>query len=188
MGASGRVRTGLRWTGAEVVALRQGWHVLGQRRLGESLQRSWTAIYMRARQDGLPLGIPQGCVAIKVAARKLGIDRRTLVKELARAEVLVRRAYSSPRRKGIGTTQRSQRSYVEWDTAREVAEAWLQTETVRSAALRRGIQPDMLRGWLAKAGVVQVGTVRGVARRVPSDVIDRVVTEHRPRQQAAQAA
>lgn len=164
------MRSGQRWTPAELATLRKNWHVVGARTLRHKLRRhTWAGICQRAARLGLRTGVPQGFETLDAACARLGYYRPTLRRILAWAGVDVVRRYPGKEMRGGGRP-----TIVETDAATEAVEAWLRTETVKHGAEARGVSHQSLWHWLIKAGVIARQS-RRVPHRVPSEVLDRVV-------------
>jgi hypothetical protein len=189
---SGRTKKGLRhcarahqirgdgkWTAHDDQRLRINWGARSLDWLAEDLKRTRDAVYLRAEKLKLGLGVPQGLELIGTAAKRCGFSMKTLRSILVLQGV---RMFAQPARirtaRDRRTTQTKKRSrfhrmMVDSFDADEAVEKWLTTETVTSAARRRGVNPEKLRRHLLKAGVKPVA--KSKVWRVETEVIERVI-------------
>lgn len=172
----------LAWTAEENATLIREWGELTPRALLRKIPgRSWAAVLSHAKDTlRLEMGVPQGEVTLTEAARRLGFYSAITVRKLAeRQGVMVR---THPRPLTIGP-KRAPHRCVDWDDiqaacAREVRGL----ESVRSAAIARGLTQITLWRWLIGAGVISPPTPGERSRgllRVESAEIDRVVNLRR---------
>jgi hypothetical protein len=146
--------------------------------------RTPQSLYDRGVQLGLTAGCPEGFEYITDAADRTGYEVETLRNIMRWAGVRRRMAISDPSRRGKERPAAWHRHFVCPLEIDDAVERWHATETVNGAARARGLTDMTLARWLTQAGVLEVrpkGAPR-VVRRVPSEVIDRVVAE---RQRAA---
>lgn len=174
---------GTGWGRREERTLTRLWGEDGERALMDALPgRTWIAITRHAEEMGLPMGMPQGFVTPKEAARRLGCDGETVMRLAARAGVPVTRQTTARHVRG---TQRAKgfraRLMVEWDKIREACERELQLETVAYAAERVGVPRATLRRWIYEADVLAPcpeGRTRRDIRLDPA-LVDAVVARRR---------
>lgn len=177
---SGRAeRLGLRsprahWTRRENAILVREWHDVQPRTLRRKLPgRTWCAIAEHAKLLGLPLGIPQGHVSIKEAARRAGYAMPTLRALLVRQGVPMHaRCESSARRSQV-------RRYVEWEACMRAIQADLRMETLTQAAERTQFSAQWLREILRAAGIYRAE--RGERPRLDPATVDAALAARRAR-------
>lgn len=169
------------WTVSEDRVLRLGWHILSQRELCRRLPgRTWRAIRRRAYYDlRLPLGVPQGCIAVTEASRKLGFSYLGLLTVLRWAEVSIRSRYPGDRRATSITR------YVDFDAARAAVDRWMACESLDNAVRRHRVDWRCLHRWLRQAGVIRVGETTGYGYRLDPATVDAVVRSRRQKASAA---
>jgi hypothetical protein len=164
------------WTHEEEVELRSQWESgTSVRSIARLLDRKPGAVFERAKHLQLRRGCPEGFEYLKAAARRTGYDRKTLVRILRWAKVPMKRSLSRPT-KGASYGFR----IADSDLIDEAVESWLATESVRAAALRAGVNEDMLRRRLVAAGVRDEGRAfRGMWRVRAEDVERALGPQHR---------
>jgi hypothetical protein len=166
-------RPGPRWSAVDDDRLRSLWREKTLEQLAELLGRTPCAIYRRASRFGLP-SRSQGFVSLAAAAIETGYDPRSLRRILREAGVaMVRRTSFRTRRNGRAQL------LVDRFAARWAVEARGATETVGSAARRRGICIATMHSWLRAAGVLRDHRHKGARHRIPTDVIDAIVAQRR---------
>jgi hypothetical protein len=143
-----------RWTGAEDKILRSHWGAMSLARISVFTKRSEGAIYWRARQLGLDLGVPRGMESFIDAARRVGMDVATLDHAIrwytrSRGGEVERRKTPALRKRQKGAHQALDPFDVDL-----VVEAWTKSETVRDAARRLELVDTTLRRWMMEAGHV----------------------------------
>jgi phage antirepressor YoqD-like protein len=177
----GVVRSG-RWSAQEKSTLIEMWHEYTERAIRHALRgRTWRAIRVKARELGLSSGVPQGYVSLCDAAERIGYDIKTLRKILDQSGVRIHRRYTDTR---PGKGQRYYRHYVEIDDAIDAVAKHSEIETVRAAAIARGIHRNKLQSWLIAEGAIEKRQGNR-PHRIPSEIIDRVVAKYRPQSRAA---
>lgn len=138
--------------------------------IAAALGRTPVAVHTYAARIGLTVGCPPGYEYLQAAADRCNFDLKTLRRILTWANVTIHPALTAARVNG-------RQSYVDPDEVDEAVVAWLKTETVRAAALARGVGYKLLYRRLLDAGLVQPKT-NNTAWRIPSAEIDRVLSEH----------
>jgi predicted DNA-binding protein (UPF0251 family) len=171
---------GCRWTAAETRALRDGWQDVGRATLLARLPgRTWCAVHTRARRLGLGMGVRQGHLTLRAAARVLGFHHQTLPRILAWAGVPVVRCHGLGRVR-VAFAARQQRPHrwrtVDADDARAAVERWLAAETPTDAARRLGVPRRTLHDWVTRAGH-RPAVPRGDLRLGP-EVYDALAAAH----------
>jgi hypothetical protein len=167
-----------RWSAEDDAYLTRAWLFgEGMRAICERLGRRRSAVHRRAWELGLDRGIPQGCLSIEAMARRECVTPRLLRRVLRAAGVQTNRV------RGIRhAPPRFRRHYVEIDAAREALAAHYARlrgrETLRSAAMARGIHPETFRLWLLADGAIKTGR-KSVPSYVSSADADRVVAARR---------
>lgn len=170
----------MHWTREEDAVLRREWGEVGQRVLKKKLRgRSWRAIYRRARNLGLPQGLPQGSVALSSAAEILGLSSPDAVEALARRHGVPIRPHPHPHAPE-GTRRHPWRCVDLDDITAAMARETTDTEVVGAAARRRGLYEATLRRWLVDAGEIRGDGNGGRWHRLPSAVIDAVIAAKHP--------
>lgn len=145
--------------------------------------RTPQAVFSHAVRLGLAVGCPPGFEYLTAASSRCNFELKTMRRILAWAGVTVHDSLSTPSL----PRGRYRRSYVDPDTVDAAVARWLDAETVRAAALARGIGYKLIYRWLVDAGVIET-TDNNTAWRIPSAVIDRVVALHRPVTETRSAA
>lgn len=164
------------WTREHDALLRREWGALSVRGLRTLLGRTAAAIRERARILGLRTkDMRRGYEGLVQAAKRCGFASDTMRALLDRHGVPWRRTFKRQQRPC--SAQGSMRVY-DPDAVDEAVAAELRLETPNSAAQRHGVKHRTLHRWLVDAGVI-TSRQRGKPHRIPSDVIDRVVAEHR---------
>lgn len=139
----------------------------GLNELAIKFGRSRIAIYSRAREQGLRLGLPEGAEVMEAAVRRVGATNsanlRTIL-EWAGVRIWPCRA------RNPGTKRRT--FYVIADDATSAMARWCRAETVNDAAARHGVSHPTMLKWLAVAGVTK-GRREEVWWRLDPDVVDR---------------
>lgn len=133
-----------------------------------------------AKASQAPSRLQPGTVTIAAAARHLGIDPKAVISLAARHDVPIRPCPvgTRPSKPKAGTTRRATRRCV--DLAALVAVATKETretETIRGAAVRRGLCEQSLRTWLREAGLIPPGTLLKAYVRVPTTDIEQVLRD-----------
>lgn len=137
-----------RWTEEEDRKLRWLWdEPLGIDAIAEKLGRTRLTTYWRAQVLELPLGPPQGCEYLYVAARRVGYSTGDELRRVLDWAGVKIRLCRTRRGKHAG------RYYVDSFDVDEAVERWLKTETAEAAARRLGISGEALREKLKRAGV-----------------------------------
>lgn len=158
---------GRRWSASEDEKLRVSWGEVTVPDLAGMLRRTEWAVYRRARDLGISVGCPRGYEWLTAAARRTGYDVATLRSVLDDAGVAMRPALHR-----LDYTPRSGRVYVDpFDVDAAVAARNL-TETLSSAATRRGIEHRRLIRALAGVDGVPRKPRRGRAWRIPTALLD----------------
>lgn len=167
------MKTGPRWTEAQEAALRESWDWSKLAAIAARLRRPLDGVYRKARELGLPCGVPPGHVYLKTAMVKLGFCPSALRRILKDADVPVMRAIPAPRaRKGA-----QRRWVVDMAKARAAVDAWMLTETPTGAAKRLGVRRAELMQRLAEAGVKVAPVRKRCHVRIQTDVIDRAMNQ-----------
>ena len=175
------------WTKEEIESLQHSWHVVNVNELAKRFNRTISGIYHKARQLGLPLGIPVNMESMTASAKRTGFDSPTLRNIMAYSKVvpMVIPTLRDSRAKGKFKHQCVDK--FEIDCA---VEAWLNTEIVTSAAKARGLTDRILRLRLIWENIPGMPKKRKRYWRVPTEVIDRVVAKYglkpKEREQAAE--
>lgn len=169
------------WSAADDELLRREWQEVGMQTLMDKLPgRTRGAIHHRAKDLGLPRGVPQGYVPMAVASRRAGLAFDAFKSLLERAGIRPVRI-ASRKKKG-----RYSRLCVEPEQIDEAMAFYNATETLRGAERARDLPRGTLSRWLREAGVI---APKGDRRhhRVLSETIDNVVAARRaaPRRRAA---
>jgi hypothetical protein len=182
--------SGRRWTGRDLDMLRNNWGDVTPRELARLLGRSEFAVFLRAVKLGLRAGCPPGFEYLTEAARRTGYDDTSPLRSVLRwAGVKIRRSFARPNAKAHNRPRHIVDSYdVDVAIAR-----WHTTETTTAAARRYDTDCMTLRRLLRRAvaaGVEMPREPKGYNQhwRVPSDIIDRVVAEHRQTETLNQAS
>ena len=166
------LRAKKRWTEEEDALLRLKWAEGAAITIRRALpQRTWSQIQGRASRLGLE-GRWQGFVTISAAAEKLGYHLTTFIKILKATEVTI--CFRAQRNVGGGITGKHR--VVEWDTAVEAVDAWMEMETPKDISVRTGIPTATLLHWLKKEGASKGA---GVAVRLSREEADALVERHR---------
>jgi hypothetical protein len=174
-----KIRGDGQWTEHDDHRLKLNWGARPLEWLANDLKRSRDAVYLRAEKLKLGLGVPQGLELIGTAAKRCGFAMKTLrnilnlygvrtIEQPARI-----RTARDRRTKHVKQRSRFHRMMVDPFDADDAVEKWLATETVTSAAKRRGVNPEKLRRHLRNAGVKPVAKSR--VWRVQTEVIEKVV-------------
>lgn len=167
MAEGGRARS--RWTPAEEARLKWSWGEVPVPRLARDLGRTESAVRIRAVNVlGLGGTKSEDWESLSAAAARTGYAPATLRKVLESAGV-------SPRSVFFHGT-RPKRMYRVSSVDAAVAAYVSSTETVRQAAVDRGMVPETLRRWLAEAGH-HPPDARGSTWRLATAAIDAVVEE-----------
>lgn len=179
------------WMNGEDGRLAVMWGVHPIAHIAKALGRSEMSIYWRAGELGVGLGCPQGHEYLTAAAHRTGYALATLRRILNWARVRIERAWINPT-KGPSTGRRL-RHVVEASDVDEAVAAWCALETVEHAAERLGICGVALTRLLVeaqKSGDDRVSPKPKRRRhwRLPSDVIDVIVAEHRRRETIGEAS
>lgn len=170
-----------RWTPADIRKLRTLWDSTDPlSKIAKHLGRSEYSTYGKAKQIGLPLGVPEGCEYLQAAAARTGYRTEDLRRILKRAEIEIHLVRTDRSRR----TKHS-RHYVDPFEVDLAVEKWHDTETVKFASSRHGISDWTLGKWLKDAGVPRRNRKRNEHWRVESAVIDRVVAERFPTSKVA---
>lgn len=169
------------WSELENYRLRMLWASgLSLTMIAKRIGRTEWAVFERAREVGLSLGVPDGCEYIKDACARTGYHHKTLWMILRWSGVITHATITKP------TRGKRRRYYVDPFDVDEAIKKWHATETVDAAARRLGMSGNGLRHRLKVAGVL---TPRGAGssrhHRIESAVIDRVVAEWKPRARRA---
>lgn len=138
------------WTPAEDNRLKWDWGTFSIVTLAKRMGRTEHGIYQRARKLRLALGAPAGSITVHEAARRLGFDRKTIMKVLREGGAKVVRGWSDPTYAKRAVAVR----VVNLDEAIAAAEAWLAKESVYRLAPRIGVSHTQLRMLLIRAGEV----------------------------------
>lgn len=172
------------WTAEEDQRLRLLWGDVGLRGISLRLKRSREAVYHHAYDLGLKLGLQQGMETINDAAKRTGFCWITMSRILKWAGVERIRTMSDP-----GSSGKQHVSAVDPDDVDEAVAKWMATEPVWPAAARRGIAGITLARWLADSGQELPPRPRNkLWWRVSTEVIDKVVADHRSVETVSQAA
>lgn len=169
--------TRLTWTPEEDRLLTQLWsECVSAAEIMRRIPRSWIAIYAHARQVLRLPPVPQGFVTVAAAARRCGIDDKTLRYVLRMRRVPLHPCYPCAR-SALLCRPRTQpgRVVVEWDAAREAVEWWCTCETPSHAARRLGVDRETVLRALARIGVHVQRSGRGSRVWVECAVIDRAM-------------
>lgn len=170
------------WTRTEDKRLAVMWDLhVSMGWIARELRRSEASVYRRAIRIGLQVGIPEGCESLNAARKRTGYTYwLSLRRILDWAGVVVHVTRSDPHERSV----KLRRHYVDPHEVDEAIAKWHATETVHGAARARGMCGVTLRQWLLKAGAIEARASRAniTHRRVPTEVIDRVVAEHRSEQ------
>jgi hypothetical protein len=170
-----------RWTKDEDRRIVLLWGEWPTERLATALGRSQQAVARRGHELGMKFGCPRGMETMRAAIARTGFTQKTLRQILAWAGVEPELTVSwcagrAPRR-------RLQLDQMDVDDA---IEGWLKLEVVAAAARRHGVPANRLMLWLQQSGEDIPPKPRGKRWwRVPSDVIDRVVSGRCPSQAEA---
>jgi len=165
------ISTHARWTADQDRRLRNLWGEKTIPEIGKLLDRTPIGVWERAKKVGLPIGCPEGCEYLTVAAERVGFSDWGVRKICKRAGVRIRQAMSLGRTEGKYT-----RLVVDSFELDEAVKAYLDTETVNEAARRLGIGSHTLtRRLLAADGVPPKPKRRKKHWRLPSAVIDRAI-------------
>jgi hypothetical protein len=172
-----------RWMAKDLIYLRTYWGSVSMEGICRALGRTRAAVYRKAQELGLKLGVPQGLEGLTCSAVRMGFDPKQLRKILRWAGVKVRGAYTIKKRARHRVVVDPYE--VEW-----AVERWNQTETLKAAARRLGIDREVLRRLLYREGVDldSTRTVPGNVKtpfRVHSEVIDEAVERARKKKERA---
>lgn len=172
-----------RWTAEDDRRLRVIWGEMPLAAAAKVLGRSQATTYWRATKLGLPLGVGQGLEFLTAAAARAGYSTGSLRIILRWAGVKLRVTMALPRESG--------RRFHAVDPldVDEAVEAWLKTETLRTAAERRGIAAETLERYLIESGLELPPKPDGKGHwRVPTETIDAAVAMRRGKENLRQAA
>jgi len=160
------------WTPNEDSHLRALWGVHTIEQIAEAMGRPRIGVHARARRLGLSFGTPSGTETLSRASKRTGFSHQLLSKILRANNVPSYRAMSTPA--NPAAPKRACYDPAQVDAA---VIAWEASESVRHAAISRGIPDTMLRAWLRRAGLRAPS--KGRTWRVPSQTIDAVVAARR---------
>lgn len=135
------------WTEADTQALTWDWGTHTISAIAKKLKRSEAAVYIKAKKLRLGIGCPQGWVRVVVAARRIGVDRRTLMRILKAAGVPVKKSWSTPVK-----DRRFHFWVVEYDLAVEAWEQRAGMYPVNVIADHCGVSHTYMRTLLLRAG------------------------------------
>lgn len=169
------------WTAADDKRLGFLWESqLRLSAIAKQMNRTTKAVFQRGVFLGLKVGAPDGFEYVTEAARRTGFAIETLAKMLREAGVKLNITHSDPSRAAMGK-RLWRRHYVDPESVDAVVAEWNRSENVQRAAATRGLCALTLRHWLRRAGCIppRLPGERRRQHRVPSEVIDRVVAEHR---------
>lgn len=172
---------GKRWTKAEDSRLSVMWDLgIGLTVMAADIGRTEIALLGRAAHVGLKTGVPDGFESLWASAVRTGFDNTGCLRRVLRwAGVVIHGTRSERRCRGV-----NRRHYVEPSEVDAAMNLWLSTETLHGAARTRGIRANTLRRWLLCCGAIEERTGPKTHRRVPTEVIDRVVAQHRTKETA----
>lgn len=170
-----------RWSAAEDYRLRSIWGAGTIHETAKAMNRTPLSVYLRAIKLRLKTGIPDGHEYIAHAASRLGYAEMTLAKILRYAGVKLV-PYLSPSSKKLRC--------VDSFDADEAVALWMSTEVLEVAARGRHMSSEALRQWLIDAGHEPPRRkTRGCYQwRIPTKVIDQVVSERRSKEGICAAA
>lgn len=163
------------WTYREDEQLRILWAPHTIPAIAKMLGRSGAAIYSRARDIGLGMGVPQGYECLTHAAERCGYTVTQLCRVLAHGGVRILRGMVRPNPNVRG----SRRTHmVEPSDVDDAVAAWCATEPLETAARRLGCTSEVLRRLLLRAlkdGDKRIPPLPRRSRlhwRIPSVVVD----------------
>lgn len=155
------------------------WHDVTLETIAKRLDRTPKAVYERAGRLGLFT-----CEAIKTVtavAAEMGVDRKTLRRILAAAEVPTKRSKRDPFQKKTRRKRRQKkkhsRRFVDRDEARAAVAVWSVGETMTAAAARLGHLPGWLKLRLVAAGVY----VASLRHHYSEAIITAAIEAYEPR-------
>lgn len=173
-----------RWTDYDTHRLGMLWETtLTLSAIAKKLERTEKTTYWKAQQLGLPLGMPDGYEYLSAAAARTGYETSQLRRILEAGAVKLYTVRARPE----GKRRSRHQHYVDAFDVDEAVTKWLERETVESAARRLSMVGETLRQWLRDAGHKPPEHKRA-QWRLPSAVIDAVVTERRSKVSLRQAA
>ncbi len=160
------------WTQAEETRLRSLWGSKSLPELAIAFERTEWAVYQRSRDLGLG-ALPQGMEWISGAEVRTGYHARTLLRILTAAKVRIGESLSVQK---AGKGPRSfRRRFVDPFDVDEAIRRWQATETLASAAQRRGVTPKRLRRALRGLPGVPNRPGRAKCWRIPTELIDQAL-------------
>jgi len=164
------LKTHARWTADEDRRIGNLWGEKTIPEIAQAIHRTPIGVWERAKKIGLPIGCPDGCEYLSVAAKRVGFSDEGVRSICRWAGVPIRQAM------GLGKKDpQYTRTVVDSFELDEAVKAWLGTETVNEAARRLGLRNRKLTACLEAAKGVPKKPRRRKHWRLPSDVIDRVI-------------
>lgn len=161
------------WSPADDARLRDLWGQFTLPVVARRIGRTVITTYWRARKLGLGIGAPQGLEYLTTAADRTGYDVGQLRRILKAHGVRIMPSISRP------TGTRRHFHVVDPLDVDDAVRAWNDTETLESAAIRRGVKGGMLRFWLTRYRAAGFDVPEPPAWkqhwRLPSPVFDAVL-------------
>jgi hypothetical protein len=166
-----------KWTKADESRLEMLWGSKTLQELARIFKRTEWAIYSRSRALKLS-GLPRGMEWMASAEARTGYHTKTLRKILAAAKVRIGTALTVDKA-GRKSPRAFRRTFVDPFDVDEAIRRWQETETLSSAAERRGISPKVLRRLLDGRSGIPKRPAGKKCWRIPSEAIDRAVGAER---------
>jgi hypothetical protein len=180
------------WTYRDDDHLRISWGPHPIRAIAKTLGRTEQAVYQRAKELGLGLGVPQGFETLTHAAERTGFATSQLRVILRAGGVRITRGLTRPSHRVVRPHHVTH--IVEPHDVDEAVAAWLATETIQAGARRHGYEGSVLRRLALEAiakGDARIPAPPTRARyrwRIPSAVIDELFAARSGLETVEQAA
>jgi len=158
------------WATADENLLRNIWGEVSLEEAAARLGRSQEALIVRAEILGIGGACPRGREYLSVAAKRTGYAVCQLREILKAAGVAITPALASPR-----STRKNFYFVVDPFDVDEAVKKWLSSETLATAARKRGVHTRYLSRRLRRLDGVPKKPSRGKHWRIPTAVIDRAL-------------
>jgi len=156
-----KIVRGKAWTRGEDQTLIRMWKEFAIHAIYKAIPgRTIYAIRHRVQELGLPNGPPQGYIAVKAAAEKLGISHHTLTNLCEREGISFFEAYPSNAKNSF----KRKVKYVEWDAVLEAYEQRLAEFSLKDIARELSVPHDTLWHFLKRRNMTKNPTAGALLR------------------------